>query len=194
MVDTGLGVQESLKGERPTLIDTSRSAIVFNSRVAKQPEVLAALEDWVKFFNTDEELSYFTVNSNMARPLDYQVKEEHKVGWNQFGTSLWELRKDSYVLRFDCNNETFYSNTSFFARGFQDGAFACHLNNVEVMGRDVSIVSTHENSLNPVIRSIIDADNPIDVASTTVRFSLKAHKTFLFDAETEERIRFEEAE
>ena len=129
MVDTGLGVQESVKGERPTLIDTSRSAIVFNSRVAKQPEVLAALEDWVKFFNTDEELSYFTVNSNMARPLNYQVKEEHKTGWNQFGTSLWELRKDSFVLRFDGNNETFYSNTSFFARGFQDGAFACHSHN-----------------------------------------------------------------
>ena len=120
------GITESVKGERPTLIDTSRSAIVFNSRVAKQPEVLAALEDWVKFFNTDDELSRFTVESNLARPLNYQVKDEHKTGWNSFGSSLWELRKDSYVLRFEGNNQTFYNNTTFFARGFQDGAFACH--------------------------------------------------------------------
>ena len=120
------GFTESLKGERPTLIDTSRGAIVFNSRVAKQPDVHAALKDWIKFFNSDEELSLFTVESNLARPLNYQVKEEHKTGWNKFGNSLWELRKDSYVLRFEGNNQTFYNNTAFFARGFQDGAFACH--------------------------------------------------------------------
>ena len=124
--DTTVGVQETVKGERPTLIDTSRGAVVFNSRVAKQPEVMQALEDWIKFFHSDEELSLFTVESNLARPLNYQVKEAHKENWNSFGNSLWELRKDSYVLRFEGNNETFYKNTSFFARGFQDGAFACH--------------------------------------------------------------------
>ena len=69
------------------------------------------------------------------------------------------------------------------------GALECELSNLEVMGRDVSVVSRHEASLNPVIRSIIDADNSIDVTRATVRFSLKSHKTFLFDAETEERIR-----
>ncbi len=73
-----------------------------------------------------------------------------------------------------------------------NGALECELSNLEVMGRDVSVVSRHEASLNPVIRSIIDADNSIDVSSATVRFSLKAHKTFLFDAETEERIRLGE--
>ena len=70
----------------------------------------------------------------------------------------------------------------------ENGAFACNLSNVEVMGRDVSIVSTHEQSLNPVVRSIINADNKFDVTAKTVRFSLKKNKVFLFDAETEERI------
>ena len=71
-----------------------------------------------------------------------------------------------------------------------DGAFECKLSNVEVMGRDVSIVSTHANSLNPVIRSIVDADNKVDVTAASVRFNLKPHKVFLFNKETEERIRF----
>ena len=71
-----------------------------------------------------------------------------------------------------------------------NGKLVCHLNNVEVMGRDVSVVSTHEASLNPTIRSIIDADHKIG-ATETIRYSLKPHKVFLFDAETEARIPFE---
>jgi multiple sugar transport system ATP-binding protein len=72
-----------------------------------------------------------------------------------------------------------------------NGPLACNIANLEVMGRDVSIVSTHEASLNPVVRSIIDADNKVDVAKGTVNYTLKPHKVFLFNAETEERIYFE---
>ncbi len=72
-----------------------------------------------------------------------------------------------------------------------NGKLCCHLNGVEVMGRDVSVVSTHPASLNPVVRSIINADNKVDTASETVRYNLKPHKVFLFDKETEERINFE---
>ena len=70
------------------------------------------------------------------------------------------------------------------------GAMVCGLNNVEVMGRDVSVVSTHPASANPVVRAIIDADNKIDLAEKSIRFSLKPHKVFLFNKETEERIEF----
>ena len=67
----------------------------------------------------------------------------------------------------------------------------CTLNSVEVMGRDSSIVSSHSASQNPVVRSIIDADNKVAEGVETVRFSLKPHKVFLFNKETEERVRFE---
>ena len=71
-----------------------------------------------------------------------------------------------------------------------NGKLCCKLMNVEVMGRDVSVVSEHEDSMNPTVRSIINADNSIDIQGETVRYSLKRHKVFLFDAETEERIYF----
>ena len=73
-----------------------------------------------------------------------------------------------------------------------NGAFECKMSNVEVMGRDVSIVSYHDASLNPVVRSIISADSAIDTTAETVKYSLKPHKVFIFDAETEERIYFGE--
>jgi multiple sugar transport system ATP-binding protein len=72
-----------------------------------------------------------------------------------------------------------------------NGPLSCHLNSVEVMGRDSSIVSTHTASQNPVIRAIIDADNKVAEGAETVCFSLKPHKVFLFNKETEERIYFE---
>ncbi len=73
----------------------------------------------------------------------------------------------------------------------ENGPMVCKLNNVEVMGRDVSIVSTSEASVNPVIRSIINSDNKVAVNNETIRFSLKPHKVFVFNRETENRIYFE---
>ena len=72
-----------------------------------------------------------------------------------------------------------------------DGKFVCNLRSTEVMGRDVSIVSTHEASLNPLIRSIVDADHKIDPTSLTVAYNLKPHKVLLFNKDTEERVYFE---
>ncbi|MBR2914707.1 MAG: ABC transporter ATP-binding protein [Clostridia bacterium] len=72
-----------------------------------------------------------------------------------------------------------------------DGVFECKLSNVEVMGRDASVVSTHEAALSPVIRAIISSDIRVDAAAETVKYNIKPHKFFLFNKETEERIYFE---
>ena len=72
----------------------------------------------------------------------------------------------------------------------ENGALVCNLSNVEVMGRDVSVVSTHPNMASVTIRSIIDADYKVDKSSETISYSLKPHKVFVFDRETEERIYF----
>ena len=72
-----------------------------------------------------------------------------------------------------------------------NGPLCCQLSNVEVMGRDVSIVSTNSASINPLVRSIINADNKVDLSQKQVRYSIKPHKFFLFNKETEERIRYE---
>ncbi len=71
----------------------------------------------------------------------------------------------------------------------EKGPLCCDFRALEVMGRDISVVSGHKNCQNVAIRSIIDADNKVDTSSPTVRFSLKPHKVFIFNKETEERIR-----
>ena len=72
-----------------------------------------------------------------------------------------------------------------------DGPFSTHLERIEVMGRDTSIVSTHEKCETGNIRSIIGSDTAREVGGSTVRFRLKPYKVFLFDKETELRVPFE---
>jgi len=71
-----------------------------------------------------------------------------------------------------------------------DGVFTCDLTRVEVMGRDISVVCTHEKSQNDAIRAIISSENLTDVTGTVVRFNLKPNKVFLFHPENGSRIRF----
>ena len=71
------------------------------------------------------------------------------------------------------------------------GKLTCDLTGVEVMGRDITVVSTHPNCENIAIRSIISAENTVNAASGKVCFDLKPRKVFLFNKETEARIPFE---
>ena len=72
----------------------------------------------------------------------------------------------------------------------ENGALTCEISNVEVMGRDVSIVSKNAAMQTPAVRSIVDADYKVKEGATEIKFNLKPHKVFIFDAETEERIYF----
>ena len=69
----------------------------------------------------------------------------------------------------------------------EDGPFTCRLDRVEVMGRDVSVVCTHEKMTGRNMRAIIPAENIADTGKETVRFSLKPYKVFVFDRESEAR-------
>ena len=73
----------------------------------------------------------------------------------------------------------------------ENGPFRCELKSVEVMGRDVSIISTNAASSNPLVRSIVNAEHKVDTAEKYVRYSLKRNKVFIFDKETEDRVFFE---
>ena len=57
------------------------------------------------------------------------------------------------------------------------------------MGRDTSVVCTHEAFSGETFRAIIDSDE-ISLLTAEARFSLKENKVLLFDPETGVRIRF----
>ena len=71
-----------------------------------------------------------------------------------------------------------------------DGPLRCAFRGVEVMGRDVTILSAHPDHQAPVIRAIVSAREAAAPAGDNVRFALKPDKVFLFHRDTGERIRF----
>ncbi|MBR5126822.1 MAG: ABC transporter ATP-binding protein [Roseburia sp.] len=71
-----------------------------------------------------------------------------------------------------------------------DGALCCELKGVEVMGRDITVVSEHPASMDVEIRSIISSENQVDEEADVVRFALKRDKVHLFDVNTGDRIRY----
>ena len=73
-----------------------------------------------------------------------------------------------------------------------NGKLTCSVSGIDVMGRDVSVVSTNASSLNPVVRSIIAADEMGKIQGNTVKFNLKPHKVYIFNKESEKRVYFGE--
>ena len=71
----------------------------------------------------------------------------------------------------------------------ENGALSLEVDHIEVMGRDTSIVSRHAASNKPTVRSIVDSDVKLPEQVGTFKFNLKPNKVFLFNAETEERIK-----
>ena len=73
----------------------------------------------------------------------------------------------------------------------KDGPMSCGLKRVEVMGRDISVVCTHDACESENLRIIIGSENLADMTGATVRFSLKPEKVHLFHRDSGLRIPFE---
>lgn len=71
----------------------------------------------------------------------------------------------------------------------ENGVLSLNLKNIEVMGRDKSVISTHNNSTKPSIRSIIDSDVVLPKDEKVLKFNIKPNKLFLFNRESEMRLR-----
>ena len=70
----------------------------------------------------------------------------------------------------------------------ENGPLHCELQNVEVMGRDVSIVSKNPHqAVSETIRSIVDADNLKKGLNGNISFSIKPNKIFIFSKEDDEK-------
>lgn len=69
----------------------------------------------------------------------------------------------------------------------EDGALSIHVQSVEHIGRDISIVGVNANSEKEKFRFIIDADIKVE-EGTDIKANVKPHKLFIFNKITEERL------
>jgi multiple sugar transport system ATP-binding protein len=67
-----------------------------------------------------------------------------------------------------------------------NGTFHVSVENIETLGRDISIVAKHVCSERPTVKIIIDADTEVGLGN--IALSVKPHKCFVFNKDTEERL------
>ena len=70
----------------------------------------------------------------------------------------------------------------------EGGVLTLKKQHIEVMGRDKSVVSTHKQSTKPSVRTIIDADVSLS-DEKELKFDIKPNKIFLFNKDSEMRLR-----
>jgi multiple sugar transport system ATP-binding protein len=73
----------------------------------------------------------------------------------------------------------------------ESGVLSANIQQIEVMGRDISIIAQNAACEKPTFRVIVDADNKFNPAGQ-IKFDIKSNKLFLFNKETEERLYEEE--
>ncbi len=103
------------------------------------------------------------------------------IGEEAIGEAPWETPYDDQDVFVGIRPEGFIYDAN--------GAFTLNVDHIEVMGRDKSVVASHECSTKPIVRSIIDSDIVLP-ASNQLKFNVKPNKLFLFSAATEERVKY----
>ncbi|MBR5535540.1 MAG: ABC transporter ATP-binding protein [Clostridia bacterium] len=69
-----------------------------------------------------------------------------------------------------------------------DGVLTCDMDEIEVMGRDITVIAKHKDCENEDIRAIVSSETEIDETGDKIKFNLKKEKVFVFDKKTEERV------
>ena len=117
--------------------------------------------------NDTETKDFKTKSNKKANPKDVSINDSQNVSERDV---IVGIRPEGFILQ-------------------EDGPLCCKLDRVEIMGRDKSVVSTHDCCQNATIRSIIPSESYVENGTDIVRFALKPSKVLIFDAKTEERIR-----
>ena len=68
----------------------------------------------------------------------------------------------------------------------RDGSLSAFVEQIETLGRDISIIGTHPNCVKPTFKAIVDADTPVSLGQ--IKLGVKKNKCFVFTKYTEERI------
>ena len=68
----------------------------------------------------------------------------------------------------------------------RDGSLSAFVEQIETLGRDISIIGTHPNCVKPTFKAIVDADTPVSLGQ--IKLGVKKNKCFVFTKDTEERI------
>ena len=101
---------EILVGRPTTFVDISHCYLFVNGNIADQPEILAAVKDFVKFLYSEDELAAFTVVTGEPRAIKYSMTDAQLQAAGNYVKNLWSLRDNeegSNILYCSGTTDTF---------------------------------------------------------------------------------------
>ena len=83
---------EVLPGRATTFVDISHCYLFVNKNIEDQPEILAAVKDFVAFLYSEDELAAFTVVTGEPRAIKYDLTPAQLQAAGSYVANLWSLR------------------------------------------------------------------------------------------------------
>ncbi len=111
------------KAHTMTVIDQAGSWCFANAGFEDDPEISAAIKDFIAFLYSDAELSHFSAETGLAKPMTYPLLNEDKEKLPVFYKNLWDLREKGKVVYNSGTTEAYKSISSRLMFTFSYGNF-----------------------------------------------------------------------
>ena len=113
-------------GKGQTMTDMAYGMFVINGNLKDNPELLNASLDFIKFLESDKELSIYSASTSIKRSLNYEVSTTDKKEMEYYGNELFSLlnKESTHVIYLSGNNETFKNNPETFVLGWTNAYFS----------------------------------------------------------------------
>ena len=114
------------EGKPQTLLEMNAGMFVINKNVEKNPGLMRACKEFLKFMYTDAELSAYTAGTSILRSMNYKLDSDGKAEISSFGSHLIDLinADGNKVVYAIAQNSTFNANIASFRQTWTNAVFA----------------------------------------------------------------------
>ena len=112
-------------GKGQTMTDMAYGMFVINGNLKNNEELLNASLDFLRFMESDAELSKYSSDTSIKRSLNYDLSTSDSSSLGYYGIELFKLlnKESTNVIYLAANNKTFKANSDAFELGWTNAYF-----------------------------------------------------------------------
>ena len=107
---TAVSEEDFEAGEKPVLRDVMKSYCFVNANIADDPVKVQLAKLFVAFSYSDAALQDFTVQTGLAKGLNYELTQSQYDSLSSLARSCWDVRQDATIVRTLSENRMFIEN------------------------------------------------------------------------------------
>ncbi len=108
----GTIVEDDERAHGLTVVDQAGAWCFANAKFENDPEISAAIKDFIAFLYSDAELSHFTGETGLAKPFDYELQQADLDEMPYIYKNLWNQREKGTVVYNGGTSQGYKDNSS----------------------------------------------------------------------------------